>query len=587
MRSLFVLFVILSVALADSPLCRILHGVGQQPKSPMDNFADGTIYVYVETWMTGGDCSQTGNTFDLPSYPLNWGAPKSTIKDITFEKLSIIRHVHATYNPDTQAAAISAGVDFNITARHASDPNTAIQIRGTVGFDVSHLPLALAGRYDPVWHGEMHTVSSGSYALFDNDVFDGHPAFVLTSRLSGGASSTALTNTDKILALAADANLRLVHFDAVPTIIGNDISARLAFMRPSALSPSQASSSYSQTDNYYSVVWNGANCVGDKCDAEIGWTLSEFAAADSRCTNPVIIPESVHARLWTTMLINSTSAQLHSAHAMSRAIFRCSSNGEDGWVSIALEAISTLETSDHAIDVGAFMNDKRSAVLMMKNGGFKLRGYRTGYVKVNGDIYTASRDDIFGPSFGGVFIKDYPLTTNGRAQFLSFMGALINRTGVSGLTLLSFQVLFDDTNFSQVYDNYLERTTLQTQYNLLSYVTILFDGISLVKSKNYDDGVSIALNIRTNTSSWKLQYETETHNAINPYLSYAYYSIASRCGKHCRSFSNPPNASRGSYFLPKSFLVLVGTIDITLSPSGLDDKSVPTSVFVYRSATIH
>lgn len=426
--------------------------------------------------------------------------------------------VEAVLNDDGTLTA-QAGLEFSFTAKLRS--GASVPVTGRVGFALSAVPVSLLGRIVPVWTGSM-AGTSGSVTLRDSDLFDGVAPRVYEGA-AGSASAETASAIEQIAILSTNVAGRVKFFEAVPSALSGDVTARLAFPDSSALLKVKPEDVTMIGSLAYAAP--SAVCDGDACGTVVGHILKNFAESEGKCGSATV--KHVHGSTMATVTVD-TQTKKHSvvsAHAWVQGSLECSAGGN---VLVTLEALSNTEGAGNSYDTEVFLQDPRAAITMTKSIEMILSGSRVAAVGNNGGkVYTTMEGNMFGHGRGGVFVDDVEINQATKTQFVSAVTDFANalKTGLSSLDSAVNKRL-TRTAPEKVFENYLARTATPTGHGLWQYWANQVNGVEIMMDESASrDGLVANVDMTLRSAHLDFSASDPTFVRMNKVLGFLHDSV--------------------------------------------------------------
>lgn len=426
--------------------------------------------------------------------------------------------VEAVLNDDGTLTA-QAGLEFSFTAKLRS--GTSVPVTGRVGFALSAVPVSLLGRIVPVWTGSM-AGTSGSVTLRDSDLFDGVAPRVYEGA-AGSASAEMAAAIEQIAVLATNVAGRVKFFEAVPSALSGDITARLAFPDSSALLKVKPEDVTMIGSIAYAAP--SAVCDGDACGTVVGHILKNFAESEGKCGTATV--KHVHGSTTATVTVNTQTKKHNvvSAHTWVQGSLECSAGGN---VLVTLEALSDSEGADNSYDTEVFLQDPRAANTMTKSIEMILSGSRVAAVgNKGGHVYTTMEGNMFGHGRGGVFVDDVEINQGTKTQFVSAVTDFANalKTGLSSLDSAVNKRL-TRTAPETMFENYLARTATPTGHGLWQYWANQVNGVEIMMDESAShDGLVANVDMTLRSAHLDFSAKDPTFVRMNKVLGFLHDSV--------------------------------------------------------------
>ena len=524
-----------SATAAATSLCTAIAGLARRPLvSSVDGF-ENDFFGDLSKWLAVPNCSETDTTVDWTSA---WTEDASVVyasSGAQASGASVQCAVKAKM--ENGQFDVAASVTLRMTLQRGAQTAPA---EATVGFDVRGVVLELAGRFSPLWQGALRTTAASGLGVYDDDLFDGAGALVVDDCAAGAApGSEALAQAAAVARLAAEVNQRFRDFEAVPTALSGDVTARLAFPAVADVLAPLAAADVHRNGTAGFVASAHGECRGDACGADALRTLQQLAGADTVCAGPAVMAGSVYGSLRATVAVDAAAreARVLGVRGTVQAVFACAS----GFIGVSLSTVADPDTpvADRVL-LRLVAEDRRAAIAQIKAIGMDVRGRRTGFVRRDGGsvVMTPVETDLFAYGRGGAFVDDVALTDAALADFqaaVAKVGALLRGRYAAVNAVVA--AMCDSEAAAATFRRYLAQVAHPTSYGLWSYWAEQHPGFAVAR-----DEASSVLLLQIN-SQISAAY---THDAADPAgaaldraLAAVDRDVKAACGSACSALAVP------------------------------------------------
>lgn len=571
-----------SATAATASLCTAISGLARRPLSSTVDGFQNDFFADMSKWLAVPNCSETQTSVDWTS---EWTEDASVVyasNGVSGSGASVRYAVKASTNGGLFSVAASVSVKMALRRGEQTAPAEA-----SFGFDVRGVILELAGRFSPLWQGTLRTTGTSGLGVYDDDLFDGAGALVVADCAAGAAPSAAeLAQAERVARLAAEVNQRFRDFEAVPTALSGDVTARLAFPPTSILAALTAADVHVNGTAGFVATARG-ECRGTACGDDALRTLRQLAGADTVCAGPSVMADSVYGSLRAAVSVEAGGRDVRvlGVRGTVQAVFACAS----GFIGVSLSTVADPDTTvSNRFLLRLFAEDRRAAIAQIKAIGMDVRGRRYGYVRRDGGsvVMTPVETDMFAYGRGGAFVDDVAVTDASLPDFqaaVAKVGTLL--AGKYPAVNAVFAAMCAADASAAVFRRYMAQVAHPTSYGLWSYWAEQYPGFAVAR----DEATNVLLlQINSQISA------AYTHDAADPaavamnsVLAAVDRDVKAACGSACSSLA-VPTLSADVLADAKLRIALSAAIQVptaTLSHSRTARRAAHAQLRLFREST--
>ena len=523
-----------SATAATASLCTAISGLARRPLSSTVDGFQNDFFADMSKWLAVPNCSDTQTSVEWTS---EWTDDASVVyasNGASGSGASVRYTVKASTNGGLFNVAASAELKMTLRRGEQTAPAEA-----SFGFDVRGVILELAGRFSPLWQGALRTTGTSGLGVYDDDLFDGAGALVVDDCAAGAEpSATELQQAERVARLAAEVNQRFRDFEAVPTALSGDVTARLAFPPTSILGALAAADVHRNGTSGFVAAAHG-ECRGTACGDDALRTLKQLAGADTVCANPTVMADSVYGSLRAAVSVEAGGRDVRvlGVRGTVQAVFACAS----GFIGVSLSTVADPDTTvSNRFLLRLFAEDSRAAIAQIKAIGMDVRGRRYGYMRRDGGsvVMTPVETDMFAYGRGGAFVDDVAVTDDALADFqaaVAKVGALL--AGKYPAVNTVFAAMCDAAASAAVFRRYMAQVAHPTSYGLWSYWAEQYPGFAVARDEA-TNVLILQINSQIN-AAYTHDAADPAAVAMNSVLAAVDRDVKAACGSACSSLAVP------------------------------------------------